>query len=396
MISIPSVIVATIIFLSINDNSNNKQTQKTIELHAPISTSHNQKIEETDKSLIQKNTTNTTQNDSNKNRSNLNPKIKLESTQESVTQQDLSETSKVQHQKSNLKDKQQHTESPTSSNDSQLHSPISVLNQKNHITALEARRLKKQLYKNLIKDGIISSKNTAIEMALKEKSILVNGKELDSNLFRKYADLTHHVGSGKNRKIIMNSESIRVGDFTEKGFKGIGVGKFREEFIDNDEELFDEPHSGGLFDKRNDAEDTDESLFEERKELIARERKSLNQFIDSLYLQQDRTYKKSFYSGNRISNADLKEIHHQLYQFSIEDDLIKSKKEFLVLELNQIQLLLNLKEIESDKLKKYENFLNKYDIKRKTNRMIKISENTIAIGDYQPGSFTGTFMDLNE
>jgi len=54
-------------------------------------------------------------------------------------------------------------------------------------------------------------------------------------------------------------------------------------------------------------------------------------------------------------------------------------------------LYINSKKIEHSKIQAYEALIMQFNLKRKANKM---SKNTIAYGDYQPGSFTGSFYEF--
>lgn len=263
---------------------------------------------------------------------------------------------------------------------SQIVRPQSISN-KEPISTLQAIRLKKLLYKNLINDGLIPSKNISVEIELNNNSIIVNGKKLDQGLRMKYRQLTEDVGSGKDKMIKMNPEYIKIGDFTKDGFKGVGVGRFEAEYSKS--VAISPP-----------IETQAEIDRKKQNELLKAEAISLNKFVDELYKDQDRTYKKSLFNGNQIEYQDLLQLHEDLRTQLIADKYISPDEEFVVFELGKDQLLVNLKSIDATKAQSYLTLISFYKLKRKDNRMLKMSKNTLALGDYQPGSFTGIFCEL--
>lgn len=97
------------------------------------------------------------------------------------------------------------------------------------------KKLKKKLLHKLAKDKIIPSQKTPVEIVLPGEKIVVNGRALSHEFFKKYADLldNYAIGFGPHRKIQINAKSIKVGDFTEYGFKGSGMGTFSADFFNS-------------------------------------------------------------------------------------------------------------------------------------------------------------------
>lgn len=273
---------------------------------------------------------------------------------------------------------------------SQIAKPQSI-NNLAPINSLQARRLKKLLYKNLLKDGLIKSKNISVEIELLSNSIIVNGKELNQKLHKKYKELTQEVGTGKDKKIKMNPQYIKIGEFTEDGFRGIGVGKFTEEFINQNKKPIIEIDENGLF-----ALSEADKELKKQNEAIKAESNALRLFVEELYKDQDRNYKISIFSGNHINTKELNTLHQELHQLLLADKYIETDEDFIAFELGENELLFNLKKIEDEMIQPYLKLISSYKLKRKDNRMIKMSKNTLAYGDFQPGSFTGTFLELQK
>jgi len=259
-----------------------------------------------------------------------------------------------------------------------------------NLTSREARKLKRKLYKNLVADGLIPSKYSHVEMELKGTSIILNGTQIPYDLLPKYQNLTHKAGSGANRKIILTSDYIRVGDFTKEGFRGIGVGKFQNE-----------PSTIGK-NNLNSVQSTKKEIDvipttnkeDELNLLIDAEISELHKYVNNLYKDKIENGKRSWFNGSKKLDKDLRLIHTKLYDLLQKDELIADKHEFVVLELKEDEILFNGKTLQSSTSTPITALINEYKIQRKPNRLIMMSHHSIAVVDHRYKSFTGTFLEI--
>lgn len=166
-------------------------------------------------------------------------------------------------------------------------------NDKIKMSSWEVLRLKRSLYKNLIKDKLIKSKISEVDIYLFERSIVVNGKELDVNQYSKYRNLTRDAGWGEKRMIRMTAKNIRVGDFDGLNFKGVGVGLFFEPSeISKIENQIEQGELDNNRQEEIDEEKRKRSETELRDELAKKEMEALNKFTKDLYKDASGPFRK--------------------------------------------------------------------------------------------------------
>ena len=242
---------------------------------------------------------------------------------------------------------------------------------------LKLRRLKKILYKNLEADKLIKAKYANVIIDLPGSKILVNGKKIDDLQFKKYQDITIDVGIGKYRKIKMNRDNIRVGDFTEDGFTGEGFGKFFEKI--------ESPYKPISI---NDKEGNELFVFE-------KEDADLKALSDRLF--------GPFYGGSapfrfhiNLKFEEMLELHQTLYPMVIRDGFIESKKFPVIIELDKIGIKINGQVLSGKQLDEYQAIVKKYKIKPAPFRSIRLTEHQIKVGDFGDGNFSGTSTTIGE
>lgn len=96
------------------------------------------------------------------------------------------------------------------------------------------KSFKRELYKMLVNDGQIATKNSPVSMIIKPSLYKVNDNEAFSNLERsRYARLfqKYRVSPAISRKILMNKDFILVGDFNNGQFSGTAQGTIDKEKV---------------------------------------------------------------------------------------------------------------------------------------------------------------------
>lgn len=105
------------------------------------------------------------------------------------------------------------------------------------------QKLKRKLLRNLVKDDLINSKKEFVRIDLPKGQIIVNGKAIEGELYRKYNSifLNHDIQHGEKRGIHISPYFIKVGDFDGECFKGHASGRVELKLCD------DEKNSRSLF-----------------------------------------------------------------------------------------------------------------------------------------------------
>mgnify|MGYP000403912560 FL=1 len=95
----------------------------------------------------------------------------------------------------------------------------------------QIRSLKKELYRELQRDKLIENRKTDVRLLFSEERILVNGKFLTETLTFRYQRILDKYGvkSARNRKILMSTDFIVVGDFVNSEFYGSLQGSLNSE-----------------------------------------------------------------------------------------------------------------------------------------------------------------------
>lgn len=97
------------------------------------------------------------------------------------------------------------------------------------LSAQQLKSLKKALYKNLLADNQIPSKDADVQMLITPARFKVNeNNDFSPELRSKYSDLfgTYGLSPGSERKILLSTDFIMVGDFGEINFTGSVHGEF--------------------------------------------------------------------------------------------------------------------------------------------------------------------------
>ncbi len=248
------------------------------------------------------------------------------------------------------------------------------------ISSFRLKKLRRTLYKNLVADRIISNKSVLVEMELLKDNILVNSQPIPEQFLIKYKDITSIVGVGPVRKIKMNHDFVLAGDFTEEGFKGHGVGRFTQKFLEVNPNFF-EPVS--LTEALSLADD-----------LLELESKALHLFANEI---QDETPedsgRKRLFAPN-LNGKKSEDLHAALTSLLENDGFINYSDLFGVIQLPKNVIRINGKNLSGEQFNKYKKLLDEYGIKHGKNRMILISEHYLKVGNYYYGSFSGTSLTL--
>jgi len=242
------------------------------------------------------------------------------------------------------------------------------------LTNGEMRRLKKSLFKNLFDDALIINRWKEVQIELPGNEIIVNGKVLDKQLFKKYSLLTKKVGWGPDRKIKFDDEYIKLGDFTATGFKGSGFGMFRST------------------PKRHMPDEgvNSENLAINRNRAIKKEQRELDAFSQTLLdTSTGRRGRKNILSVN-LKKDKCKKLHKELYGLLLEDGLLESKTDFVLIEISKKSIHINVMELNEVLYEKYSELFDSYHIRPGPRRQVRMSVHTIRVGDFSRGSFTGT------
>lgn len=97
----------------------------------------------------------------------------------------------------------------------------------------QIRSLKKELYRELLRDKLIENRKTDVRLLFSDNGIIVNGLILTETLTFRYQRILDQYGveAAKNRKILMNTDFIIVGDFVNSEFYGSLQGSLNSEDI---------------------------------------------------------------------------------------------------------------------------------------------------------------------
>ncbi len=256
----------------------------------------------------------------------------------------------------------------------------------------ELRRLKKQLYKNLTADGLVRNRKQFVRIDLPGEEIRVNETAVVEQLKPKYAELTYRVGWGPERRIEMDADHIKVGDFTKDGFKGSGVGRFEADFANADSDLTAKAEGAalGLLGEQ----DSEELEWEKLKE---EEGARLRDYCKSVRVN-DVQPKNPLAIPYDIKFETCHQLHQELYAQLISDNLVNQVGEMVLLEYPKSGLYLNGKLMEAEHAKAYEKLLDKHKFRAGTGKEVQLSEHIVAAGHVIPTGFTGSLctFDLKE
>jgi len=257
-----------------------------------------------------------------------------------------------------------------------------------NLTDRQMRKLKRSLYKNLLEDKLISSKELFVEINLKYNSITVNDTKLNNKLYLKYLELTRIVGQGKYRKIELHPDYIKAGDFTEDGFRGTGMGTFT---LDKGVDIKSTDQTHNIFETK---EITDNKIKEQLE--------SLDQFCDVL-LQNSKIYNKKrkvdkglFSNKHNLNYKMMKQLHADLYKLLLNDNLISDNNQYVLIQIPENEIIINTKLLETNLSRSYLDLMQTHKIKHGPLTMIRLSKNTIRLGIFEKREFTGTSLVLGE
>ena len=251
------------------------------------------------------------------------------------------------------------------------------------------KKYKRELLKALLQDGLILSKGELTEMKLRENEIILNDKKLNDSYFLKYRNLVSEIGYGPERKILINTDFILIGDFTKDGFIGTGRGRFSSEVMS----------SYGMDDSQNgeskDALDLfispeKKKLLEEWEKKVEENEIALDEFASKKSVVYTPSKAKYFQSSVNLRRDEPKQLRNELYSLLIENNLIVNKSSLVVIEFSDNNIRINGEELDNEKSETFSNLLKKYRISKRKNRQIRMSEFIFKAGDFQTGKFKGT------
>lgn len=104
----------------------------------------------------------------------------------------------------------------------------------------QIRSLKKELYRELQRDKLIKNRKADVRLLFSDNDIVVNGQVLAETLTFRYQRILNQYGvkAAKNRKILMSTDFIVVGDFVNGEFYGSLQGSLNSE--DLSESVFEQ------------------------------------------------------------------------------------------------------------------------------------------------------------
>ena len=250
-----------------------------------------------------------------------------------------------------------------------------------NISTPRLKKLRRNLYKNLIDDGMLTSKSILVEIQLMANQILVNNQPIPASFLLKYKNLTNIAGTGPDRKIKMHPDYILAGDFTEAGFRGHGFGNFTVKMIEED----------NLFFQSNDLRD---KLLVGDTNFLEIENDALISFANEIQHKtpDDSGWKRLF--APNLNTKKMTYLHRDLTLLLTEDNFIDEEKEFAVIQLPKDIIRVNGENLSGEQFKKYQKIINSYRIKHGRDRMILLSPHFIKVGNYNYGNFSGTATTL--
>lgn len=94
---------------------------------------------------------------------------------------------------------------------------------------IDLKELRKVVLKELMNDGLISSKKESVHLSLRSQKTVLNGEELTDQLHQKYGNLAAQfkITRGSYRTVYITNQCTAVGDFYEDSFDGKVKGKMR-------------------------------------------------------------------------------------------------------------------------------------------------------------------------
>ncbi len=274
------------------------------------------------------------------------------------------------------------------------------------LSGAELKRMKRGLYSNLIEDKLVRSKRSFVALELRVDEILVNERPLPEQLFHKYRDLTSAVGYGPERRIEMDGNHIKAGDFGEEGFNGYGVGTWT---AGPGQHRVNEPASA-LLGMETDASDWGTDTFdsasggdghnlfeksEEWEEMIDNEGDQLRNFADDVRKRPKSGVVPIINSAN-YNGDECEQMHEDLYIQLILDNVVEGREEFVLIELAKSGLIINGEKVNAELERTFDAILKRHKIKRGSRKEIQLSAHIIAIGSVGPDHFTGTYCLFDE
>lgn len=290
------------------------------------------------------------------------------------------------------------------------------------LNELKLKRLKRTLQRELISDYLIQTKRSFMVLQFKEGEIFVNDQRLDYAEYTKYSELLNkfRVDPGPEKRVVIDSKFIMVGDFTDQGFKGASQGKAMNiKFYDNGvmemNDIFsgaDTTQSGSTLFRvpKGKAERGDIYLKTEGRVKDAEANISLldrmmsNQTNETLFgsdYKQVQNFKNAatiFEKGLEettieLSTEQIKSFKKELYKNLIQDAQVSNKSEPVVMLLDNGPFKVNNKSpLEGETNSRYQRLLQKYDLSPDTFRRVIMNKDFIMIGDFEDGRFIGTIQ----
>lgn len=247
----------------------------------------------------------------------------------------------------------------------------------------QMKQLKKSLYSNLYSDGLIPADTSTVYIKLPGSQVMINGERLNEGLATAYSKLTTIAGFGEHRAIKLSPDLILVGDFVGDDFKGSGVGLFPIPPIDT-------------------------SVFTELERSLERlgtqtryafdfsdDWNNLNEFAEKVLAKTPEQIGKKRLLSVDLDGDQMSTLYEMLQRQLLEDNLIESETDWVILGIGERTITFNGKEIPAENQLAYRSILKTNRIKSGANRMIRISDKVIGVGDFKPGAFKGTIWKLS-
>ncbi|MFK8057542.1 MAG: hypothetical protein AB8F78_15560 [Saprospiraceae bacterium] len=249
----------------------------------------------------------------------------------------------------------------------------------------QMKKLKKSLYLNLYQDGLITSDTSTVYLKLPGSKVLINDVRLSDGLAQAYSKLTNIAGYGEHRGIKLSPELILIGDFVDEEFKGSGVGLFPPKPIADLDMLELEKSLDRLAiqaDLTFGFDDEWHKLDDFAKEVLA---EAPMQEGKKRLLSIDRTGK------------EMSVLYQMLHEQLLRDEFILSASDYVILGLGAKAIYFNGIAMIPSQEASYRAIMSTLRIKPGANRMIRMNDKVIGIGDFnRPGNFSGTIWTVRK
>lgn len=293
------------------------------------------------------------------------------------------------------------------------YSPDKLLNE------VQLRKLKRNLMRKLSQDDIIKSRRQYMTiLEYKKSGITVNRQPLSAQQNAYYKGLLNSYGvkPGPERRIVIESKFIMVGDFTEDGFLGSALGRSMNITFDGNKILFhglldeeEKSSSNSLeFDLNKPSKEGESNMMfstqgkvqhSEGNILSAQRLTAEGPFEESLF--EDNTY----VIGNAVTmtNGDvdvppvelgsqkINKLKKELYRYLVQDDIVNSNKADVNMVLGTGPFSVNDNNYFSSSLqKRYLQLLQQYGVQLRPKLKILMSPDFIFVGEFGEDNFNGS------